>query len=151
MRTAALLVLVVATLACGSEPAPRPASDAAGILDASDAAPDPCVGVSCLPGSVCSLGACILAPVDASAPDASAEVGVDAAPEAAVDAPGDDTPEVSPGCRAPATMSCVTPGFGAGCWDLLTSNNQPRALNCGACGRSCPEVAPRCVGGRCSE
>ena len=133
MRTAALLALVVATFACGAEPAPRPASDAASAPDASEAAldaPDPCAGVSCLPGSVCSFGACILAPVDASAPDVAVET--------------------DPGCPASAPASCVSPGFGPGCWNLSTSNGMVPARHCGACNRECPAAAPECIGGRCT-
>ena len=142
MRTAALLALVVATFACGAEPAPRPASDAASAPDASEAAldaPDPCAGVSCLPGSVCSLGACILAPVDASAPDAPAEASVDAAPE--VDA-APDGPACAPGfgdCDGMAANGCEA--------DLRAS-----IAHCGRCGVACApgaNAAPVCTAGAC--
>lgn len=93
----AFLVLLVLG-ACGSpEPVqgPAPASDAA--RDAPDA-PAPCGG-ACGPGTVCSAGVCVAVMVDAGTMDApgeaSAEVGVDAVNELAVDqvqvvdAPGD--------------------------------------------------------------
>jgi hypothetical protein len=143
MRTAALLALVVATLACGSEPA-APA-------DAGSDAADPCAGVSCLPGSVCSRGACVLAPSDAGPLDVVAEVGAEVGAEAAVDAPGEVGSDADPGCPASAPASCVSPGFGPGCWNLATSNGMVPARHCGACNRECPATAPECVGGRCTE
>ena len=145
MRTAALLALVVATFACGAEPAPRPASDAASAPDASEAAldaPDPCAGVSCLPGSVCSFGACILAPVDASAPDAPAEAGVDGGSDASASA------DVDPRCAhldvaGAAWLYCMIAPGQVGCADTANS-----VAHCGACNNPCPAGAD-CVGGRC--
>ncbi len=152
MRTPALLALVVATLACGSDPAPAPPADAAPDIA------DPCAGVSCLAGTVCSRGACILAPSDAGPQDAPREAGADVAVEdagdAMVDAGADAdrdasaeagrdaivTPvDVDPGCDAGAPSRC-----GAACVDHNHDNN-----NCGTCGRVCAGTLSECVFGIC--
>jgi hypothetical protein len=129
MRTAALLALVVATLACGSDPAPAP-----------DAAP---CGGACGAGTVCSEGRCVAE--DAGA-DAAPEVGEDAGDDAGDDAPGIDAPaDEAPPPDALAETGADAPGPD-GCGDTSSDPN-----NCGMCGRRCsfPNAAASCVGGLC--
>jgi hypothetical protein len=163
MRTAALLALVVATLACGSDPAPAP-----------DAAP---CGGACGPGTVCSEGRCVVV---------EAEAGVDVLP---LDGPGVDASTCSAGsdpcgtvgaCFAfatsrdhcggcqyacPAWSACVR-GACAPSWNLADNcpagevdcdraeatgcevNIRSSPRNCGACGVAC-EAGSECRAGRC--
>jgi len=161
-----LIAIVVATLACGSEPAPScgaigrsaPCACPGGAQGAQECGPLGVWGVcACPDGGSAEAGADAGdAPALEAAVDAPAEAGIDAVSDAspATDSDGGDaapTMDVAPGCRPEAPASCVTPGFGAGCWNLDTSNGQVPAMNCGTCGRACSAAAPRCVGGRCSE
>lgn len=137
MRTAALLALlalVVATLACGSEPPPS-----CGAIGRS--APCACPGGAqgaqeCGPQGVWGVCAC----PDGGALEAGADGGADAGRESGVDRDAVVTPvDVDPGCDGGAPTRC-----GGACIDL----NHDGA-NCGACGRACAGVLSECVFGVC--
>ncbi len=151
MRTAALLVLVVATLACAAEP---PASCGAPGRVMACACPGGAQGAQeCGPGGAWSVCAC----PDGGATEAGADAGgdvqfdaagpdaVDASPAADVDGGGDAPaiPEDNGGC--PFGMADCDRNPANGCEvDLRTTYE-----HCSACGRSCSGARSVCVDGVC--
>ena len=162
MRLLALLALVVATLACGSEPPPScgaigrsaPCACPGGAQGAQECGPQGVWGVC-----VCPDGGALEAGADAAAdagpdngPDVTTEAGVDAAPmdapaeadaDAAADTPGDPLPPTEDaladgGCPEGFAM-CV----GTTCNNILTSR-----MWCGSCRTLCGPLS-ECFGGRC--
>lgn len=152
---AAFAVLLAAcspdALPVGDDAAPDVALDAAAV-DAPpaqpDAAPDVPCGGACGPGTVCTLGRCLVVP-DAPAEDVAADVlerdvARDAAPETSTDA--GELADV--GRLGDALVMCAAGlddcnGFaGDGCETPLNTT-----ANCGACGVAC---MPNHAQGRCS-
>lgn len=143
MRTALLLALVVAVLACGSEPPPS-----CGAIGRS--APCACPGGAqgaqeCGPLGVWSVCVC----PDGGALEGGAEVGADGAigPETGVDAPrADDVSMDGPSC-APGFADCDRSAANGCEVDLRAS-----VAHCGRCGNACAagvNASPTCEAGTC--
>lgn len=132
MRTAALLALVVAALACGTEP--PPSCGAPGLVRACACVGGAAGAQECSPGGAWSVCAC---------PDGGVmEASVDAGSDAARDVGRDTIPtpvDIDPGCDGGAPSRC-----GSGCVDLDRS-----VAHCGRCDRGCGGVLSECVFGVC--
>lgn len=165
MRTASLLALVVATLACGSEPPPScgaigrsaPCACPGGAQGAQECGPQGVWGVCVCPdGGAAEAGADAGqdAPGLEAAVDAPVEAGIDAAADAspAADADGGDAVADVAGDPLPPTADRLDDGgcpegfamcSGTACQNLMTSR-----MWCGDCRAFCGPLA-ECVGGRC--
>lgn len=155
MRTAALLALVVAALACGTEP--PPSCGAPGLVRACACVGGAAGAQECSPGGAWSTCAC----PDGGAAEAGVDAGSDGDLDAGLDAAGDahvdhaeagqpdaasdaaEVPEDNGGC--PVGMADCDRDPVNGCEvDLRTT-----FAHCGRCERSCSGARKGCVDGVC--
>lgn len=158
MRTAALLALVVAALACGAEP--PPSCGAPGLVRACACVGGAAGAQECSPGGAWAVCACPDggtaeagtdaggdAATDAPPLDALSDVAADGGAEAGGDGPGDAAEDARPPTEDRLADGGCPEGFamcvGTTCNNILTSR-----MWCGDCRALCG-ARSECVGGRC--